>query len=174
MMATVAEAGQWIAETAAAVNNQADGDRVSAEGPQDVAADQREPRNAVLRKLSKNGVRSSIPEPEQGRRKWAARRRSRRRDITSGLGSGFHSRQCVASELGVAGRVPGRNAPGDSRGGRALLSAKSARGSTLGWQVSGGNGLTSGCRSRLVRKITVPDIWRCCWPLETGFRKTHT
>jgi hypothetical protein len=61
MMETVAEAGQWIAATAAAVNNQADGDRLSPEGPQEVAADQGEPRSAKLRKLSENGVRSSIP-----------------------------------------------------------------------------------------------------------------
>jgi transposase len=39
MMETVAEAGEWIAETAAAVNNEADGERVSAEGPQEVVAD---------------------------------------------------------------------------------------------------------------------------------------
>lgn len=70
MMETVAEAGDWIAETAAAVNNEADGERVSAEGPQEVVADKGYHSNAVLRKLSENGVRSYIPEPTRGRRKW--------------------------------------------------------------------------------------------------------
>ncbi|MFN7648917.1 MAG: DDE transposase, partial [Acidobacteriota bacterium] len=37
MRETLAEAGDWIAETAA-VNKEADGERVSAEGPQEVVA----------------------------------------------------------------------------------------------------------------------------------------
>jgi transposase len=64
---------ETVAETAAAVNNEADGERVSAEGPQEVVADQGYHSNAVLRKLSENGVRSYIPEPERGRRKWAGK-----------------------------------------------------------------------------------------------------
>jgi transposase len=67
---TVAEAGEWIAETAAAVNNEAEGERVSAEGPEEVVADKGYHSNAVLRKLGENGVRSYIPEPERGRRNW--------------------------------------------------------------------------------------------------------
>jgi transposase len=63
MMETVAEAGDWIAKTAAAVNNEADGERVSAEGPQEVVAVKGYPSNAVQRKLSENGLRSYIPEP---------------------------------------------------------------------------------------------------------------
>ncbi len=55
---------------AATVNNEADGERVSAEGPQKVVADKGYHSNAVLRKLSENGVRSYIPEPTRGRRKW--------------------------------------------------------------------------------------------------------
>ena len=78
MMETVAEAGEWIAETAAAVNNEADGERVSAEGPQEVVADKGYHSNAVLRKLSENGVRSYIPEPERGRRKWAGKAAERK------------------------------------------------------------------------------------------------
>ena len=78
MMETVAEAGDWIAETAAAVNNEADGERVSAEGPQEVVADKGYHSNAVLRKLSENGVRSYIPEPERGRRKWAGKAAERK------------------------------------------------------------------------------------------------
>jgi transposase len=73
MMETVAEAGDWIAETAAAVNNEADGERVSAEGPQEVVADKGYHSKAVLRKLGESGVRSYIPEPERGRRKWAGK-----------------------------------------------------------------------------------------------------
>ena len=73
MMETVAEAGEWIAETAATVNNEADGGRVSAEGPHEVVAVKGYPSNAVLRKLSENGVRSYLPEPERGRRRWAGK-----------------------------------------------------------------------------------------------------
>jgi hypothetical protein len=51
------------------VNNEAEGERVSAEGPQEVVADKGYHSNAVLRKLSENGVRSYIPGPERGRRK---------------------------------------------------------------------------------------------------------
>lgn len=58
MMETVAEAGEWIAETAAAVNNEAEGERVSAEGPQEVVADKGYHSNAVLRKLGESGVRA--------------------------------------------------------------------------------------------------------------------
>ncbi len=68
MMETVAEASASIVETAAAGNNEADGQRVSAEDPQEVVADQGYHSNAVLRKLSANGVRSCIPAPERRRR----------------------------------------------------------------------------------------------------------
>ena len=70
---TVAEAREWTAETAATVNNEADGERVSAEGPQEEAVDKGYHSNARLRKLSENGVRSYIPEPEQGRPKRAGK-----------------------------------------------------------------------------------------------------
>jgi transposase len=73
MMETVAEAGEWIAETAAAVNDEAEGERVSAKGPQEVVADQGYPSDAVPRKLSENGVRSYTPEPERGWRRWAGK-----------------------------------------------------------------------------------------------------
>jgi hypothetical protein len=52
---------------AAVVNNESDGERVSAEGPHEVVADKGYHSNAVLRKLSENGVRSYIPEPARGR-----------------------------------------------------------------------------------------------------------
>jgi transposase len=67
---TVAEAGEWIAETAEAVNGEADGERVNPEGPAEVVADKGYHSNAVLRKLSESGLRSYIPEPDRGERKW--------------------------------------------------------------------------------------------------------
>jgi transposase len=73
LMETVGEAREWIAETAAAVNIEAEGEQVSAEGPQEEVADKGYHSNAGLRKLSENGVRSYIPEPEQGRPKWAGK-----------------------------------------------------------------------------------------------------
>lgn len=67
---TLAEAGEQIAETAEAVNNEADGERVNPEGPAEVVADKGYHSNAVLRQLNKNEVRSYIPEPDRGKRKW--------------------------------------------------------------------------------------------------------
>jgi transposase len=67
---TLAEAGEQIAETAEAVNNETDGARVNPEGPAEVVADKGYHSNAVLRKLSESGVRSYIPEPERGMRNW--------------------------------------------------------------------------------------------------------
>ncbi|MCA2968232.1 MAG: transposase [Acidobacteriaceae bacterium] len=69
MRETVAEAGKWIAETAAAVKNEAEGKRVNAVGPHEVVADKGYHSHAVLRKLGEIGVRSYIPEPERGRRR---------------------------------------------------------------------------------------------------------
>ncbi len=70
MIETVAEAGEWIAETAAAVNDDTDGERVNPEGPEEVVADKGYHSNAVLRRLGESSVRSYIPEPDRGRRKW--------------------------------------------------------------------------------------------------------
>jgi transposase len=67
---TVAEAGEWISETAEAVNGEAGGERVNPEGPAEVVADKGYHSNAVLRKLSESGVRSYIPEPDRGERNW--------------------------------------------------------------------------------------------------------
>ena len=55
------------------MNNEAEGERVSAEGPQEVVVDKGYHSNAVLRKLGENGVRSYIPKPERGPRKWAGK-----------------------------------------------------------------------------------------------------
>lgn len=70
---TVARAGKWIAETAEAVNGETGGERVNPEGPAEVVADKGYHSNAVLRKLSEGGVRSYIPEPDRGERKWEGR-----------------------------------------------------------------------------------------------------
>jgi transposase len=67
---TVAEAGEWIAKTAEAVNGETGGERVNPEGPAEVVADKGYHSNAVLRKLSESGVRSYIPEPDRGERNW--------------------------------------------------------------------------------------------------------
>jgi transposase len=67
---TLAEAGEQITETAEAVNNETDGARVNPEGPAEVVADKGYHSNAVLLKLSENGVRSYIPEPDRGTRNW--------------------------------------------------------------------------------------------------------
>ena len=65
---TVAEAGEWIAETAEAVNGDEDGKRVNPEGPAELVADKGYHSNAVLPKWSESGVRSYIPEPDRGTR----------------------------------------------------------------------------------------------------------
>ena len=67
---TVAEAGEWIAETAEAVNGEAPGKGVNPEGPSEVVADKGYHSNAVLRKLSESGIRSYISEPDRGTRNW--------------------------------------------------------------------------------------------------------
>lgn len=67
---TVAEAGEWIAKTAEAVNGETGGERVNPEGPAEVVADKGYHSNAVLRKLSESGVRGYIPEPDRGERNW--------------------------------------------------------------------------------------------------------
>lgn len=67
---TVAEAGEWIAETAEAVNGEAPGKGVNPEGPAEVVADKGYHSNAVLRKLSESGIRSYISEPDRGTRNW--------------------------------------------------------------------------------------------------------
>jgi transposase len=67
---TLAQAGEQIAETAEAVNNETDGERVNPEGPAEVVADKGYHSNAVLRQLSESGVRSYIPEPDRGKRNW--------------------------------------------------------------------------------------------------------
>ena len=75
---TVAEAGEWIAETAEAVNGDGDGERVNPEGPAEVVADKGYHSNAVLRKLSESGVRSYIPEPDRGKRNWTGKAAEKR------------------------------------------------------------------------------------------------
>jgi transposase len=75
---TVAEAGERIAETAEAVNNEEVGERVDADGPAEIVSDKGYHSNAVLRKLEGGGVRSYIPEPDRGRRKWEGKEAEKR------------------------------------------------------------------------------------------------
>jgi transposase len=71
---TVAQAGEQIAEVAAAVNNEEAGERVNPEGPAEVVTDKGYHSNGVVVGLQQTGVRSYIPEPERGPRNWAGKR----------------------------------------------------------------------------------------------------
>jgi transposase len=71
---TVAQAGEQIAAVAAAVNQEEDGERVNPEGPAEVVTDKGYHSNAVVVGLQQAAVRSYIPEPERGRRKWQGKR----------------------------------------------------------------------------------------------------
>jgi transposase len=67
---TLAQAGEQIAEVAEAVNSEQAGEVVNGEGPAELVADKGYHSNEVVRDLKELGVRSYIPEPERGRRKW--------------------------------------------------------------------------------------------------------
>lgn len=67
---TLATAGEVIAETAQAVNNEQAGELVNAEGPAELVTDKGYHSNAVLVGLEQAGVRSYIPEPDRGKRNW--------------------------------------------------------------------------------------------------------
>ena len=71
---TVAQAGEQIAELAAAVNHEEAGERVNPEGPAEVVTDKGYHSNAVVVGLQQAAVRSYIPEPERGRRNWVGKR----------------------------------------------------------------------------------------------------
>ena len=88
MSETLAEAGDWIAETAAAVNNEAEGERVSAEGPQEVVADKRYHSNAALRKLGESGYAATFRSRSGDGGAGRGRRRSRRRFMGTDGGCG--------------------------------------------------------------------------------------
>jgi transposase len=71
---TVAQAGEQIAEVAAAVNNEEAGERVNPEGPAEVVTDKGYHSNEVVAGLQQAGVRSYLSEPERGPRKWEGKR----------------------------------------------------------------------------------------------------
>jgi len=71
---TVAQAGEQIAEVAAAVNSEEGGERVNPEGPAEVVTDKGYHSNEVVAGLQHAGVRSYISEPERGPRKWEGKR----------------------------------------------------------------------------------------------------
>jgi transposase len=74
IMETVAQAGEQIAEVAAAVNSEEGGERVNPEGPAEVVTDKGYHSNEVVAGLQQAGVRSYISEPERGPRKWEGKR----------------------------------------------------------------------------------------------------
>lgn len=69
---TLVQAGLQIAEVAAVVNSEEAGAGavVNPEGPAEVVTDKGYHSNEVLRNLEEAGVRSYIPEPDRGKRKW--------------------------------------------------------------------------------------------------------
>ena len=74
ILETVAQAGEQIAEVAAAVNSEEGGERVNPEGPAEVVTDKGYHGNEVVVGLQQAGVRSYISEPERGPRKWEGKR----------------------------------------------------------------------------------------------------
>ena len=70
ILETLGRAGEHLAETAEVVNNEDDGERVKATGPEEIVTDKGYHSNEVLKKLDEADVRSYIPEPDRGRRKW--------------------------------------------------------------------------------------------------------
>src|SRR6266851_648322 len=70
---TLAQAGEQIAAAAEAVNSEQAGELVNPEGPAEVVTDKGYHSNEVLKDLKEVGVRSYIPEPDRGRRKWTGK-----------------------------------------------------------------------------------------------------
>jgi transposase len=72
---TVAEAGERIAETAAATNNEKTGAPVNPEGPGEVVTDKGYHSKKVVSDLRDAGVRTYCSEPVRGRQRWSGQRR---------------------------------------------------------------------------------------------------
>lgn len=70
ILETLPQAGEHIAEVAFATNSQEVGERVQAEGPQEVVADKGYHSNDALQVLADAEVRTYISEPDRGRRCW--------------------------------------------------------------------------------------------------------
>jgi hypothetical protein len=67
---TLPEAGEHIAEVACTTNNPEVGERVKADGPQEVVADKGYHSNDTLQAMAEAQVRSYISEPDRGHRHW--------------------------------------------------------------------------------------------------------
>ena len=72
---TVAEAGERIAETAAATNNEETGKQVNPEGPREVVTDKGYHSKKVVSALREARVRTYCSEPARGRQRWSGQRR---------------------------------------------------------------------------------------------------
>jgi transposase len=70
ILETLPQAGEQIAEVACVTNNEEMGERVKAEGPQEVVADKGYHSNDTLQALAEVEVRTYISEPDRGRRCW--------------------------------------------------------------------------------------------------------
>jgi transposase len=70
---TLAQAGEQIAIVAEAVNSEEAGEVVNAEGPEELVTDKGYHSNEVLKDVKEVGVRSYIPEPDRGPRKWSGK-----------------------------------------------------------------------------------------------------
>jgi transposase len=70
MLETLPLAGEHIAEVACTTNHEEAGERVQAEGPQEVVADKGYHSNETLQALAAAEVRTYISEPQRGRRCW--------------------------------------------------------------------------------------------------------
>ena len=71
---TLAQAGERIAAVAEVVNSEQAGAVVNPEGPTELVTDKGYHSNQVLEDLREAGVRSYIPEPDRGQRKWDGKR----------------------------------------------------------------------------------------------------
>src|SRR5215469_451817 len=70
MLETLPQAGENIAEVACATNSREVGERVKADGPQEVVADKGYHSNDTLVALKEAEVRAYISEPDRGQRQW--------------------------------------------------------------------------------------------------------
>ena len=71
---TLAQAGEQIAMVAEAVNSEEAGEVVKPEGPEELVTDKGYHSNEVLKDVKEVGVRSYIPEPDRGPRKWEGKK----------------------------------------------------------------------------------------------------
>lgn len=75
IVATVAEAGERIAEAAADSNNEIDGELVNPAGPAEAVLDKGYHSRAVVSQLTAAGVRTYCAEPHRGRQRWKGKKR---------------------------------------------------------------------------------------------------